>query len=222
MKIKDLTYENRPRERLITYGPKYLSDVELLAIILGSGTKDNDVFTLSTNILKRYDFNDLKNVSYQDLIKISGIKQAKASKLLACFEIAKRANINKNTNICLESSKDIYEYLQDDFYLEANEMLIVVFLDIKLNVIKKISLNGDSSHLINISFKDILKEVINTNCSCVVMAHNHPSNDVEPSISDIETTDKLKTVLDNINILLVDHIIVGKDRYFSFNDNGLL
>ena len=63
---------------------------------------------------------------------------------------------------------------------------------------------------------------MNTNCSCVVMAHNHPSNDVEPSISDIETTDKLKIILDNINVLLVDHIIVGKDRYFSFNDNGLL
>ena len=99
MKIKDLSNENKPRERLINNGPKHLSDIELLAIILGSGTKTNDVFDLSTNILNKYSFNELKDVTYEDLIKINGIKQAKACKLLACFEIAKRANKNINYNI---------------------------------------------------------------------------------------------------------------------------
>ena len=98
MKIKELNNENKPRERLITNGPNHLSDIELLAIILGSGTKTNDVFELSSNILKKYNFNELKNITYSDLIKINGIKQAKACKLLACFEIAKRANKNTNNN----------------------------------------------------------------------------------------------------------------------------
>ena len=95
-------------------------------------------------------------------------------------------------------------------------------MDVKLKVIKKIFYPSDSAHMINISFKDIIKESINNNCSCVVIAHNHPSNDVEPSISDIDTTEKLKDILEGINILLVDHLIVGHNKYFSFNDNGLL
>lgn len=222
MKIKDLSNENKPRERLINNGPKHLSDIELLAIILGSGTKTNDVFDLSTNILNKYSFNELKDVTYEDLIKINGIKQAKACKLLACFEIAKRANKNINNNITLDDSKRIYNYIKNDFYLCSNEMLCVIYMDVKLKVIKKIFYPSDSAHMINISFKDIIKESINNNCSCVVIAHNHPSNDVEPSISDIDTTEKLKDILEGINILLVDHLIVGENKYFSFNDNGLL
>ena len=222
MKIKDLSNENKPRERLINNGPKHLSDIELLAIILGSGTKTNDVFDLSTNILNKYSFNELKDVTYEDLIKINGIKQAKACKLLACFEIAKRANKNINNNITLDDSKRIYNYIKNDFYLCSNEMLCVIYMAVKLKVIKKIFYPSDSAHMINISFKDIIKESINNNCSCVVIAHNHPSNDVEPSISDIDTTEKLKDILEGINILLVDHLIVGENKYFSFNDNGLL
>ena len=222
MKIKDLSNENKPRERLINNGPKHLSDIELLAIILGSGTKTNDVFDLSTNILNKYSFNELKDITYEDLIKINGIKQAKACKLLACFEIAKRANKNINNNITLDDSKRIYNYIKNDFYLCSNEMLCVIYMDVKLKVIKKIFYPSDSAHMINISFKDIIKESINNNCSCVVIAHNHPSNDVEPSISDIDTTNKFREVFESINILLVDHLIVGENKYFSFNDNGLL
>ena len=222
MKIKDLSNENKPRERLINNGPKHLSDIELLAIILGSGTKTNNVFDLSSNILNKYSFNELKDVTYEDLIKINGIKQAKACKLLACFEIAKRANKIINNNITLDDSKRIYNYIKNDFYLCSNEMLCVIYMDVKLKVIKKIFYPSDSAHMINISFKDIIKESINNNCSCVVIAHNHPSNDVEPSISDIDTTEKLKDILEGINILLVDHLIVGENKYFSFNDNGLL
>ena len=101
-------------------------------------------------------------------------------------------------------------------------MLCVIYMDVKLKVIKKIFYSSDSAHKINISFKDIIKESINNNCSCVVIAHNHPSNDVEPSISDIDTTNKFREVFESINILLVDHLIVGENKYFSFNDNGLL
>ena len=222
MKIKDLKVEDRPRERLIKEGAKALSDVELLAIILGSGNKNENVFDLSVKILKKYTFKELKELSYEDFCLLSGIKQAKACKLLACFEIAKRAIVSNDYNLCLEDSKLIYKFIKGDFYLSSNEKLVILFLDVRLNVIKKKVYDGDSPHNMYLPFKDIIRDVINLNCSCVVMAHNHPTNHLEPSVSDVESTIKLKEMLDNMSVLLLDHIIVGVDEYYSFNDNGLL
>ena len=222
MKIDDLNIEDRPRERMIKYGPKGLSDVELLAIILGSGTKEENVLDLSANILKRYCFKDMKDLSYHELIKISGIKQAKACKLLSCFEIAKRAIKNEDINITLEDSNEIYRYIKNDFYLESNEKLCVIFLDVKLKVIYKLFFDGNSPHNILLPMKNIVKEAFKFNASCIIIAHNHPSNDVSPSIKDIEETIKLKNVLHNMDMLLVDHLIIGSRGYYSFNDNGLL
>lgn len=222
MNIYDLKIEDRPRERLIKMGPSSLTDIELLAIILGSGTKEENVLELSTNILKKYSFNVMKELSYQELININGIKQAKACKLLACFEIAKRAiNVNE-LNIILDNSKSIYNYIKNDFYLSSKEMISVVYLDIKLRVIKKDIYEGDSPHNINLPMKDIVKNAINYNASCIVIAHNHPSNDLTPSLTDMEQTYKLKNILDNIGIILLEHLIIGINGYYSFNDYGLL
>ena len=116
MNIKDLKVSDRPRERLIKNGASTLSDVELLAIIIGSGNKNENVFDLAVKILKKYDFKKIKQLSYEEITKIKGIKQAKACKLLACYEIAKRAYMfNNDESVILEDSLKIYpdnQYVQ--------------------------------------------------------------------------------------------------------------
>lgn len=117
MNVKDLSKEDRPRERLIKVGPRALSDVELLAILIGSGTKTSTVLELATEILKQYTLVDLKDLTYEKINKIKGIKQAKACQLLVCFEIARRSSQIPKYRGSLETAKDIYEYIYDEIYL---------------------------------------------------------------------------------------------------------
>ena len=222
MKFIDLNKEDRPRERMINSGPKSLTDIELLAIILGSGVKNKDVFDISSQVLKEYSFNDLKDLSYQKLIKLNGIKQAKACKILACFEIARRSFKLNDENISLDNSKKIYDYLYHFYYLSTEEKIVVLFMDIKLKVIKNVVYELGNSHSVNLPIREIIIQALNTKCSCVVLSHNHPSNELLPSMVDIDSTLRIKNLLEEINVLLIEHLIVGQNNYYSFNDNGLL
>ncbi|MDE7105852.1 MAG: hypothetical protein K2O22_01645, partial [Anaeroplasmataceae bacterium] len=110
MNIKDLNHQDRPRERIIKHGPRALSDLELLAILLGSGTNKHTVLDIASSILKEYDLTSLKNLTYTKLTKLKGIKTAKACLLLACFELARRGVSKVQSKLCLETAEDIYNY----------------------------------------------------------------------------------------------------------------
>jgi DNA repair protein RadC len=222
MKLKELQKAQRPRERLINEGPKALNDIELLAIILSFGSKKENVLDLSTRLIRDYGFDKLLNMTYDELKLIEGIKEAKATKLMACFEIAKRSLRNYDNNILLQHTLDVVNFIKRDYYLIDKEMITIIFVNVKNKVIKKLTFESDLSYQVEISFRLIIKEAISLNAYGIYMIHNHPSNDTRPSGSDISTTRLLYESLKLIDINLLDHIIVGKNKYYSFYENRLI
>lgn len=219
--IDDLPKQDRPRERLIAHGTASLSDVELLAILIGSGTSKINVFTIAKTLLKQYRLDELKDISYEQLIQIQGIKQAKACQLLACFELAKRSMKPFKTNIKWDTPKKIYDTLFSDFCFEKSEIVIVLYLNCKLKLLKKSLYRGTNSFSIQLSYKDIIKEAVNYDAYGIVLIHNHPSGDTTPSRADLEATKSLFQLLNQLDILLLDHLIVSNQGYYSFEENGL-
>lgn len=222
MKMKMLSKKDRPRERLKELGVEVLSDVELLAIILGTGTKDMDVMALANYICKNYSIQGLKDLNYEQLIKIPGIKDAKASHIIATFEMVKRSIKMTEIKISFNNSKDVYCYLKSDFYNERKEKLVVIFLDTKLKPLKKRIFHSYSPDFVSIPVREIVEEGLKVNSSSIIIAHNHPSGDVTPSNADKEMTHLLFSTLKSLNINLEDHIIINNDKYYSFAENGLL
>ena len=214
--MKDLL----PREKIIKEGPNALTDGELIAIMLGTGTKEENVFMLAERISKNIGIERLIEMDFNELKNISGIGKAKATKLLSCFEIAKRYMISKNENniIQLLSAKDAYQYVKDDYMFLKYEAIIVLYVDVKCRVLKKAKFDNIDIARAEIPFRKIIKQAIDYCAFGVFIFHNHPSGDAHPSDADLENTLKLKDVLNNIGVALLDHIILGKGEYFSFND----
>lgn len=221
--IKDIPLNERPRERLINKGVEYLSNEELLAILLKTGTKDYSVKVLANNILKQLDnINSLKDINLQSLIKIKGIGQVKACEILAAIELGKRLNekITCINQIKVYSSDSIYEYYKDKLNDKKQEHFYCVYLDTKNHIIKdKLLFIGTINESL-IHPREIFKEAYLLSASSVICVHNHPSGNVNPSNNDIIMTKQLQEVGKILGIKVLDHIIIGKDVYFSFNDNG--
>lgn len=222
MNVKNLKKIDRPREKLIYNGPSSLTDSELLAILLDTGTKEYNVLELADKIIEDIGIDKLLNVSYNDLAKIKGIKMRKASKLIASFEIAKRSMVKNNNYIYLKSSLDCFNYIKDDYLFLGVERVIIVYVDSSLKIIKKTIFDSFEVAISNLPLKLIIKEAINYNALGIFISHNHPSGNPRPSKSDILATVNLYNTLKNINIILFDHIIVSDDLFFSFNDELIL
>ena len=217
-----LDINDRPRERIIKNGVNSLSNVELLAVILGSGTKEMDVMTIANYIISNYGINKLKDLSYYDLIKIPGVKMAKACHLLATFELVKRSLINNTEVIVFDNSKDIFQYLYPNYLLESKEKLMVLYLNSNLSLLKESSFYSFVPNEVIFPIRKIIEEIVSLNATGIVLAHNHPSGNISPSINDKISTKEFVKLLINMNVTLVDHLIIYKDKYFSFVDNGIL
>lgn len=207
-----------PREKMIEFGVESLEDDELLAIMLGSGSKYEDVFSLSKRLINNYGFDRLLRMNYKELSKIPGIKKAKASKLMAVFEIAKRCIKNKNQKVIYDS-KTLFEYVYPEFMFKKKELLMVIYVDSKLKIIGEDKFFDDSYTEIKISIKTLVKKAIEHDSYGIFLVHNHPGGNKNPSNSDKEYTNKLSLILKDIQILLLDHIIIAEDTYYSFSDN---
>ena len=218
MKINELDIKQRPRERLINEGVINLSDIELLAIMLGEGTKNEGVIELSTRLINSYGLKKIFNMNYDELIKLDGIKKAKATKIIATFEIARRSLKKEDNKIKLENYKILYELIKNDFILHDNEILEVIYVDTKCNFIDKDIYTDNLAGNVKIPFRKIVISALRNKCFGVFLAHNHPSGDLTPSAFDIDSTYKLKDILNGINIHLFDHLIIGNNDYYSFND----
>ncbi|MDE6414694.1 MAG: DNA repair protein RadC [Anaeroplasmataceae bacterium] len=222
MNMKDLRMDDRPRERIVKLGAKALSDTELLAILIGSGTQEHTVLDVASSILKKYSLPELKELTYSSLLKIKGIKKAKACQLLACFELARRGAIKEKNIPSLETSEDIYNYIYHEIYLESSEIIIAILLDCKLRPLNTLVERGNSSHKIEIPARGIVQKALELKAYGIVLVHNHPSGDVNASLADIEATQELKQILMPLDILLLDHLVVSSRDYFSMNEHGLL
>ena len=218
MKMDLIEEENRPREKIIEKGPIYLSDSELLAIMLGYGTKDESIMDLSSRLIKEYSLKGMFNMNYNDLIKISGIKKAKATKLLATFEIARRAMNYQDEDIILNDSKDVFNYIKGEYILLKEEVLTVIYVSNILKVIDKDKYTLYDSGMVDVPIKEIVANAINKKAKGIFIIHNHPGGSLNPSKNDINTTIELRDVLKALGMHLFDSIIISNDDYFSIDD----
>lgn len=220
MKLKELISEDKPREKLLKKGAEYLTDSELLAIILRTGNKSESVTELSNRILKRIGgVKNLKNMTINTLTKIEGIKLGKASSILASFELAKRA-LKNDEPIKFKNTIDMYNYIKNDFLYELQEKFIILLFDKQFKLIKKCEVFKGTIDAVNVYPREIFKEALKENASFIVLAHNHPGGEVMPSIQDDETTKILVKNGQLIGIKVIDHLIVTQNSYFSYYENA--
>lgn len=220
--IKDLPLNERPRERLINKGVYSLSDSELLAIVLKTGTKDLSVKDLANLILKKYkSISNLKNITYRELINIKGIGEAKACQIISVIEIAKRINTkqDKIIDVKITSPMIVFEYYKN--IINSNqECFYCLYLDSGKKVLKEKLLFVGTVNQSMVHPRDVFKEAYIQNATSFICVHNHPNGDVTPSKMDIDTTKRLKEVGMLMGIKLVDHVIISEDKYYSFLENG--
>lgn len=220
IKIKDLPKIERPREKLIKYGSGRLSNSELLAIILGSGKKGENVIDLARKILIRYKAENLSNLTFNELRNFPGLGPAKVSGIIACFELGKRLLKDKVARLYLKP-EDVWRGLKD---LRENkkEHFVVFYLDsrnqeIKREIVSVGSLNANLVHP-----REVFEPAVKNLAAQIILAHNHPSGSPEPSKDDLEINKRLVKAGKILGIEVLDHIIVTKDRYLSFKEKDLI
>ncbi len=225
LNIKRWAAEDRPREKLLLKGNAALSEAELIAILLGTGTAKLSAVDLAKNLLQSVnnDLNELARLSVKDLIKIKGIGQAKAITIISALELGRRRkDILPEERPKINSSSEIFELLKADLLDIPHEVFWVVLLNRANRVIKKqqISRGGVSGTVADpkIIFKIALEEL----ASGIVLAHNHPSGNAQPSQADIDLTRKMKESGKLLDIQVLDHVIVAGKTYYSFADEGLM
>ena len=216
--IKDLPEEEKPREKLKKYGVKNLTDEELIAIILRCGTKNMSVKDLAIKIKK--EFKTLSDLSYIELSKIKGVGEVKDITLLAAIELGIRSTYKEDKNIKLNRPENIYEFFKNKLIHLKQENLMAIFLDNKTKLIdyKTIfigTINMSVSHP-----REIFKEAMKNSSVYIILVHNHPSGDPTPSVADLKFTNQVYKTSKIIGIPLLDHIIIGNNKYYSFYDNG--
>ncbi len=222
MKIKDLPEQNRPRERFLKHGPEALSDSELFAIILRTGSPNENVIDMSNRLIKEYGLNNLFDCSLNELQKIKGIGPSKAMQLLAMAELGKRYSQSKNPIKKITRAEDILYFFHDKLKDKQQEEFWILILN-NQNIITKEELifKGlfDSTTL---HPREIFKPAIKNSASKIILIHNHPSGDSFPSGNDLKVTEKLKELGEKLGIKVVDHVIIAKDNGWSCESNRRL
>ena len=221
-KIKDLDISDRPREKMIREGYESLSDEELLAVILSTGSKKKNVIELSKEILDTFSYEELLEIEVDELVKIDGIKAAKATKIVASLQLGKRINekVIKRKIKTIKSSTDVYDYMKDKLRFRKKEHFVIILLDSKNVIIstETISVGDLSSTIVNP--REVFKPAIKKSAKSVILIHNHPSGNPDPSMEDYHITKRLKEAGDILDIGVLDHIIIGRDDFYSFKKEG--
>ena len=220
--MKELPISERPYEKLELYGADKLTNSELLAIIIKTGTKDETAVSLAQRILKlndtvqTEDLSFLQNISISEYLSIKGIGKVKAIQLIALGEIAKRINkpINKQ-NIKIKSSKDVANLLMNELRNEKREKVKIILLNSKNIVMKIKDISYGGTNFAMIETREILEEVIKNQAPKMILIHNHPSGDVTPSKADFSMTDRIYDAAKLVGVELLDHIIIGDNKFES-------
>ena len=223
MRMKDLPLSERPYEKLELYGAEKLSNAELLAIIIKTGTKEKTVITIAQEILKLQNGNNLRflqDLSIEDFMKIKGIGKVKAIQLKAVAELTKRIARPIDNKIKIKSAKDVANLLMPEMKYEKREIAKVLLLNSKNTVQKIINISLGGANFAYLEPKDVLTEAIKIGAPKIILVHNHPSGDSHPSKSDFELTERLYKAAQIIGIELLDHIVIGDGTYKSILRKG--
>ncbi len=220
MSIKTWPENERPREKLLIYGENALSDAELLAIVLQTGTKEKNVLDLSRELLQHFgNLQQLLNCNLETFCQFKGLSKAKYALLKAILEINRRYFFEKAKNaITLKNSTDTRHYLLSKLSHREQEVFACLFLNNKNQIITYQELFFGSIDRAEIYPREIIKAALKYNATSIIIAHNHTSGDPTPSHVDIQLTQHLKQTLNLVDIHLVDHIIVGKNKTISLED----
>jgi len=223
IKIKDLPINDRPMERLINFGVENLSNEELIAILLKTGSKFESAKSIASKILVYAgDIRKLKELQYSDLLKMKGIGISKACVIISAIELGNRINkeVVSLNNLKMTSAKTVYNYYKDILNVKQQEYFYCIYLDTQKKIIKDKLLFIGTLNQSLVHPREIYKEAYKLSASSIVCIHNHPSGNVIPSDEDIKVTDELVRVGKILGIPIVDHIIIGKNNYYSFFENN--
>lgn len=221
--IKDLPISERPRERLVKQGVKALSDAELLAVILRTGTRYENVVELAKRMLKEFNIKELSQASLNQLKGFSGINNAKACQLIASFELGKRVYaFNKAEQVFINNSRDVVKLLKPELSFLKREHFVGLYLDSRNCLLRKetISIGGLNTSIVHP--REIFKIAIQESANAVIVVHNHPSGNAKPSKDDIGITKKLVKASHIVGICLLDHVIIGENTYVSMAEKNLV
>ncbi len=222
--LREMPHHEKPRERLARAGAESLTDAELIAILLRTGTKKRDVLEVTRSVL--HYFGDLVRVSQaslDEMQQVSGVGRVKAVELVAAMELGKRlVHYSQREKHKISKAEDVFELLKTEFLDCEVEHFKVLLLNTKHRVLKVVSVSQGTVDGTLATPRDVFRQAVRENARAVIVTHNHPSGDPEPSQSDIQVTKKLKQAADILEISLLDHIIFGHQRFVSFAERGLL
>lgn len=217
MKLSEYLNEDKPREKLKEKGVKSLSDSELLCILLRTGNKNESVNELSSRILKESGgLKRLSEMSQHKLSLIKGVKDSKASIILAAFELGKRCLNFGREKLKMNNTYDIFNYFKNDFINEKQEHFYVLLFDEKMNFFKIKEIFKGTINQVEVHIRDVFKEAILESASFIIVMHNHPSGNTFPSKEDIDITNDLIRASNFLDIKFIDHIIISSENYYSF------
>jgi DNA repair protein RadC len=229
-RIKNWPLRERPRERLIKEGPEHLTDAELLAIILrvGRGTFKKGVQGETALTLARSLLNDLRGLhgldraDIRDLLKIGGLNIAKVSQIKAALELGKRLRTNTQRPRSFESASEVSAYLQPRLAGARHEIVVALLLDGQNHLLEEKTITEGTPTQATVYVRRVLEEGLRSSAAAIVLVHNHPSGSPKPSPGDDETTQDLDRGAKLLGLVLLDHVIVGADGYYSYADSGRL
>jgi DNA repair protein RadC len=222
--VRDLPKPERPRERLQKLGPDALSSQELLALVIGRGIPKKSVMTIAQELMAR--FGNVKAISQatlEELSQIKGIGPAKAAQIKACFELAKRENLEADEeSVDIKNPEAVFKLMSSSIKDKAKEHFKLILLNSRN---KKIGISTISVGTLTTSLvhpREVFKEALAHSAASVILAHNHPSGDPEPSEDDLKITRKLVESGKILGVEVIDHIIIGKTNFCSFREKGLI
>lgn len=222
--VKELPESERPYEKFLHYGVTSLSDAELLAIIIKTGTKDQTSLELAREFLcqRHHNLLNLYDMSAEEMMRIPGIGQVKAIQLKAVAELSLRiARTQRGYHLRLDHISSIAEYYMEQLRHEPQELLMCAYFDAKANFLGDARISVGSTNFAYFSPKDVLRIALEKKATLLVLLHNHPSGDPTPSRDDIRVTERMRECALLLDMNLVDHIIIGDNQYFSFKEQSL-
>ncbi len=224
IRIKDVPKEDRPRERLLKLGANHLSNQELLAILLGSGTRTESVISLANRVLMHFEgLNLLKDATIEELTAIKGIGRAKGVLILSALELGKRMSQYKTTDrYVVRSPKDGADFVMEEMRHLNQEHFVALFLNTKNQIIHQQTIFIGSLNASIVHPREVFREAVKRSAASIIVAHNHPSGDPTPSQEDIQVTKRLNESGKMIGIDLLDHIIIGDRKFISLKEKGYL
>ena len=223
--IKHWNEDDRPREKMLLKGRSALSDAELIAIIIGSGSRNESAVALSMRILSSAgnNLNSLGRMGIPDLMQFKGIGEAKAITIVAAMELGRRRRVEDSLELKkITSSNSVFEVMQPLIGELPHEEFWILYLNNSNKILKshQLSKGGITGTLVDVRL--VFKEALQVGAVAVILAHNHPSGTLKPSQADIQLTKKLKSAGENLDIKVLDHLIVTEKAYFSFADENML